>query len=148
MEFSQISWSHRMCQPEVHELLWLDREWINPRAVWALHLGFERGSFGRGFSSSTGAKPKGCYRKTKQLLFRATSRLVGVQNSALCSAGRGFPHTGRQILNVKLKETALSWRRRQRQLWWEEIVGRLSVSSRHPSVVFHVWILAHCRRAL
>lgn len=58
------------------------------------------------FASSTDAKPKGPYRKTKELLFRTIGRLVLVQMS--CCAGRGFPHTGRQILKVKLDEISIA----------------------------------------
>lgn len=33
-----LSWSHGVCQPEhIYVLLWLDREWINPRTVWVQH---------------------------------------------------------------------------------------------------------------
>lgn len=32
---------------------------------------------------------------------------VGVQQSALCCAGRGLPHTGRQIVKVKLREISI-----------------------------------------
>lgn len=68
-------------------------------------LGLRGDFFRRGFSSSTDAKPKGPFRKTKELLFRTIGRLVFVQ---MCCAGRGFPHTGRQILKAKLDEISIA----------------------------------------
>lgn len=147
VRFTQISWSHRMYQPEVHVLLWLDRDWINLRAVWVQHctLGL-RGDF-----HLLQCKANGKSQKNK-VLFRTIGRLEFVQiwvcSRALCVVLGEVSHPGRQTLKVKLKEISIVPAMEAGAALEPGNCWQTFSITRHPGVEFHTWILPHCRRAL
>lgn len=145
VRFTQISWSHRMCQPEV---LWLDRDWINLRAVWAQHctLGL-RGDF-----HLLQMQSQREVTEKQSTLSRAIGRLVIVQiwvcSRALRVVLGDVSHTGREILKVKLKEISIIPAMEAGAALGTGNCWQNFSITRHPGVELHTWILPHCRRAL